>query len=179
MTDQHLRDEQIQAFLDGTSVEAMAVAAHIEACPRCRIAVEEYRHLFSGLTTMAEPKLAVDFADRVMGRLPDHPPKGILAHFKRALAGEGMPVFAAFGAIAAAAIIFIKPSLWTGLFQGLFSSSVPANQHALKTAEGMLGTLKISPDLLTAVALTIAAIGLIDWVITRRRRAHHPMIHLV
>lgn len=176
MTDQHLRDEQVQAFLDGTAVDSPGIEVHLAGCPRCRAAVEEYRRLYTGLTAASEPAaLSVDFADRVMARLPE--PAGFRAQLKRALAGEGIFAFAAFAALAAAAIFFIKPSLWTDLFQGLFKSSGSTNQQVAKTAEGVLESLKISPELFTAVILTIIAVGLIDLIITRRR-THHTAVHM-
>ena len=179
MTNQHLSDEQIQAFLDGTAVEPAAFEAHLDACPRCRAAVEEYRHLFSALGAVPEPVLAPEFADSVMARLPELPPRGVFARLRQTSVREGVLVFAAFGAIVAGTLIFIKPSLWAGLFQGWFSSSAPANRQALTDAKGLLATLHIDPQLLAAVALTIVAIGVIDWIITRRRRSHEPIIHMV
>lgn len=176
MTDQHLRDEHVQAFLDGTAVDSPAIEAHLAGCPRCRAAVEEYHRLFTGLAAASEPAaLSVDFADRVMARLPE--PAGFRAQLKRALAAESIFAFAAFAAPAAAAIFFIKPSLWHDLFQGLFESSGSTNQQMAKTAEGVLESLKISPELFTAVILAIIAIGLIDWVVTRRR-PHHTAVHM-
>ncbi len=179
MTDQHISDEHIQALLDGTAVEPVALEAHLNACPRCRAAVEEYRHLFSALGAVPGPVLAPEFADRVMARLPELPPRGVFARLRRTSVREGVLVFAACGAIAAASFVFIKPSLWAGLFQGWFSSSAPANRQALTDAKGFLASLHIDPQLLAAVALTIVAIGLIDWIITRRRRSHEPIIHMV
>ncbi|MDD4052942.1 MAG: zf-HC2 domain-containing protein [candidate division Zixibacteria bacterium] len=179
MTDQHISDEQMQALLDGTAVEPAFLQAHLDACPRCRVAVEEYRHLFSALGTVPGPILAPEFADRVMARLPERPVLGVFARLRRTTVRDGMLVFAAFAAIAAATVVFIKPSLWVGLFQRWFSSSAPAKQHALTDAKGLLASLNINPQLLAAVVLTIVAISVIDWIITRRRRAHHPMVHLV
>lgn len=179
MTDQHISDEQIQALLDGTAVEPAALEAHLNVCPRCRAAVEEYRHLFSALGAVPGPVLAPEFADRVMARLPELPPQGVFARLKQTSVRDGVLVFAVFGAIVAATFIFVKPSLWAGLFQGWFSSSAPVKQQALTDAKGLLASLHINPQLLAAVVLTIAAIGVIDWIITRRRRAHEPIIHMV
>jgi hypothetical protein len=123
--------------------------------------------------------LAPDFADRVMARLPELPPRSAAARFKHTSVRDGVLVFAAFAAIVGAALVFVKPSLWAGLFQSWFSSSAPANQQALTDVKGALAALHINPQLLAAVALTIAAVGIIDWVITRRRRGHAPVVHMV
>jgi anti-sigma factor RsiW len=179
MTDQHISDEQIQAFLDGTTVESTVLEAHLDACPRCRAAVEEYRHLFSALGAVPEPVLAPDFADRIMARLPELPPQGVFARFRQTSVRDGVLIFAAFAAIVAGTFIFVKPSLWAGLFRGWFISSAPAKQQALTDAKGLLASLHINPQQLAAVVLTIAAIGMIDWIITRRRRSHAPIIHMV
>lgn len=178
MTDQHVCDDEIQGFLDGTVVETEAIERHLAACPRCRAAVEEYRRLYAGLADAAEPApLSADFADRVMVRLPGSAPGGFSRRVKQAPVGEGLFPVAAFAALLAAAIVFIKPTLWTDLFRGMSESSGATNQQMTKTAEGILTSLKISPELLAAVALTIVAVGLIDWIITRRR-AHHTAVHL-
>jgi predicted anti-sigma-YlaC factor YlaD len=177
MTDRHVRDEEIQTFLDGTAADAEVIEGHLETCPQCRDAVETYRRLYAGLAAAEPAVLSADFADRVMARLPEPAAAGFRAQIKRALAGEGIFAVAAFAALAAAAIIFIKPSLWTDLFHGMFKSSGPTNQQMAKTAEGVLASLKISPELLMAVVLTIIAVGLIDWIITRRR-THHTAVHL-
>ena len=65
----HLRDEEVQAYLDGdAAADTAAVAAHLRRCPACRGVCEEYRTLYAALAdeshVSSPARVAVGAPDR-------------------------------------------------------------------------------------------------------------------
>ena len=71
MSQEHLNDKQIQDYLDNrTPDKSSFVANHLRQCTRCRQELALYRELYMTLEKDPLPKLPVDFADKVIARLP-------------------------------------------------------------------------------------------------------------
>jgi len=71
MSQQHLNDEQIQDYLDNRMTDkSSSVANHLRQCAQCQHELALYRELYMTLEKDPVPKLAVDFADRVIAQLP-------------------------------------------------------------------------------------------------------------
>ena len=66
----HLTDEEIQAYLDGSSREAETdLRHHLETCQHCRRALADYRALYRGLADDAAFLSPQDLAESVLTRM--------------------------------------------------------------------------------------------------------------
>ncbi len=68
MTNNHLTDETLQAFLLKESQDD-AVAAHLSACAECREKLENYQRLVAGMQKMAPESFAFDVTTVVMDKV--------------------------------------------------------------------------------------------------------------
>ena len=67
---EHLTDEDIQRYLDGTiSAENDEIRRHLEICQTCQDALEMYQQVYTGLTDDRDLLLPGDFARRVTKEL--------------------------------------------------------------------------------------------------------------
>lgn len=67
--------ERLYAYLDGELAgrNKQAVEEHMAACPACREALEERRHLLQAAETLPDLELPGDFAKTVLDRIPFAP----------------------------------------------------------------------------------------------------------
>jgi hypothetical protein len=71
MSKKHLNDKQIQDYLDNRIPDkSSSVTNHLKQCTRCRHELARYRELYMTLEKDPVPKLPLDFADKVIARLP-------------------------------------------------------------------------------------------------------------
>lgn len=68
----HLRDERIQALLDGeiSGEDRARVDAHVAGCSRCRRKVEAWKSLFAGLESLPRLDPPPGFPERVLEHVP-------------------------------------------------------------------------------------------------------------
>jgi hypothetical protein len=69
----HLTDESIMMYLDKElgQCEIESVKNHLSICEQCRLKLERYNRLYSGLQEWITPELPSGFTDSVMARLPE------------------------------------------------------------------------------------------------------------
>ncbi len=66
MKNNHVTEDEIQAFLDGTSPErAEQIRRHIAGCPVCRAQEAAYKSLYRDLAVAPELDLPANFASRI------------------------------------------------------------------------------------------------------------------
>lgn len=133
MSSQHLSDEAIAACADGVlSGHARDRATkHAGSCPECAHAIAVQREAVWALRAAPAPALPTGLLDRLRA-LPDTTPIGTVP---ATLAPDGSAMFAAFGTMAAAALVPSRPA----------PSTTP-------------WTRKAAPFALTAAALTAASV---------------------
>ncbi|MCX6558150.1 MAG: hypothetical protein NTW95_12105 [Candidatus Aminicenantes bacterium] len=75
MTNEHLRDEQIQEILDHMVLQpGQILPPHLRACPSCRERFAQYRRLYAGLAVDPGFALPPAFADSVLKKFPSSRP---------------------------------------------------------------------------------------------------------
>ena len=63
-------EEPLSALIDGeTTTEALAVAAHVAACPRCTERMRDYERIGEQLRIVAQVPAPADLADKIRSRL--------------------------------------------------------------------------------------------------------------
>ncbi len=75
----HLSDEEIQDFLEGETGNREAIAAHLSACPECRMELSLYRELYQQMAADGGFQLSPGFADRILQKAG--PPPRDAAHW--------------------------------------------------------------------------------------------------
>jgi anti-sigma factor RsiW len=65
---QHPEAERLEAFVEGTldAGDRVVIASHLQACPDCQTALEEWKALFAALEGLPQFEPAPGFAERVM-----------------------------------------------------------------------------------------------------------------
>lgn len=108
----HPGEIEIQQFLFGPEGISGETAAHIQSCPQCREAVENYRQLSSGLKEMPASGFEFNITELVLARLPEPSSNPLAEKFVSAF----LLLFAA-GFIAIPAYLFRQYVL--NLFSGI------------------------------------------------------------
>jgi hypothetical protein len=70
MTNNHLTDETLQAFLLN-ELQDDAIATHLAVCPNCSEKLETYRHLMVGISKIAPETFSFAVTSLVMGKIKD------------------------------------------------------------------------------------------------------------
>ncbi|MEO8168363.1 MAG: zf-HC2 domain-containing protein, partial [bacterium] len=80
MSNEHLTGEQLHLFVDGMlpANEAVAAAAHLRSCSRCRHALEGLQHLATALRNLPASNLGSEFTRNVLRRLDIIPKSPVL-----------------------------------------------------------------------------------------------------
>ncbi|MEZ5360739.1 MAG: zf-HC2 domain-containing protein [Candidatus Zixiibacteriota bacterium] len=163
----HLTDEQLQAFLDGTAADAAAVQEHLDSCPNCRLALDEYKALFSRLDSEPEFPLSASFADLVMEKLPDIE---FVPVNESPLVSDKIIMFATVAVMIAVGLYFLDvASLIKPLFGWVEAKDAQAVQtyNSLRQQASGMGNL---PMMIFMTVLTIACIAGVDKLIKARRQ---------
>jgi len=171
----HLNDNQLQDYLDGNMKAGNPAAIHLETCPQCQKALAVYRGLYAVIEKTPEPKLAPDFAEAVIKRLPQKYPVTTPAEASGFRIKDSLIMFIAAAVMIAAGIYFIHPDLLFKSFSGLAAPQIPQSR-LLNDATGFLSQVNISYLTVVFIVLTFAGIGVVDRIITRRRRQQHKPI---
>ena len=175
----HLTDNQIQDILDGNLAPSDPLMAHLDECPRCRQALENYKLLCISLGDDLAPGLSPDFANKVMAQLPPQTAPADPEGPPRFVIPDRMVVFATLAALLATAIYFLKPSVLAKLVGSWKPEINPADSQLMSRFGDFMSTLNISPGFLAMVVLTIVAIGLLDQIISHHRKRRGPVSFLV
>lgn len=180
MSQDHLRDDQLQDYLDGNVSETDPIAMHLENCPRCQKALAVYRSLYSALENDPGITLSPDFADAVMSRLPEkHPvevpqPAAHRFHIK-----DSMVMFIAAAVVIAAAIYFISPDLLLKPFTSMPTPPSVSDSKIAQDVNGFLSRFNVSYIMIAFIAMTFAGIGVVDRIIKYRREHQKPISFLI
>ncbi|MBD3169907.1 MAG: hypothetical protein GF307_10525 [candidate division Zixibacteria bacterium] len=74
MNNEHLNDEQLQAYLDDSSdVNHSVIEKHLSVCEKCRNALESYKELYTALAEDSGFDLPESFPEKVMTRFENVP----------------------------------------------------------------------------------------------------------
>lgn len=71
----HLNDDEFQDYLDGNlpQEKTLSIKRHLESCPACRQALEQYQSLYVGLQEEKGFELSKGFAKAVLKQIPTEP----------------------------------------------------------------------------------------------------------
>ncbi len=80
MNTDHLTNEELQSFIDGTLVpdEAPSLAAHLQVCAHCRTAHQSLRRLDGAMKSLPAENLGSEFTRNILARLNIVPQPSIL-----------------------------------------------------------------------------------------------------
>jgi len=153
----HLTEEQIQAFLDGSSdQDSKSLALHLYFCPDCRRTYEEYQKLYMGLAKAEIPDLPASFAEKVMSRIDSVNPEPE----KTSL---WIPVFALANIAAGlAAIIYFIDFSFLSDFSAFFGQEGSHLRIIIGKIGGYMDMMGVDLGFVFMVGLAILAIGAID-----------------
>jgi hypothetical protein len=199
MIDNHLTDDQLQDFLDGNLSESDPQGRHLEICPHCQRALAHYKSLYSALATESEVSLSADFTQNILRRIAAEsqtsaieskasvpaldqkrssvPVAGDIAS-SRFKIREGILLFAAIGVLTAITFWFTDPSILFRPLLDWMGVAKSADSQWLAQIRAFLKASQISPLLIVVSALTIIAIGGIDFVVSRLKN-RHPLMFFV
>lgn len=178
MNSSHLTDDQLQSYLDRNPT-AGGIEDHLKSCARCRQALAAYRSLYSAMAEDPGVRLAPDFAEAVMARLPRREAVAEHESIRRLNIRDSIAAFAAFMVFLAAAIYFLKPTLLAGSLAGWFGLSNLSGNQFFNDVSGYITRLNINTALILFVLLALVGIGFIDHIITRHRRQQKPISYLI
>lgn len=178
MSSSHLTDEQLQSYLDGNQAGG-GIEDHLKSCARCRQALAAYKSLYSAMADDPGVRLAPNFADAVMARLPRHDAIAEHESIRRLNVRDSIAVFAAFIAFLAAAIYFLKPTSFAETLTGWFGLSNLSGNQFFSDVAGHISKLNINTAFILFVLLALVGIGLIDHIITRHRQQQKPISYLI
>lgn len=160
----HLRDNQIQAYIDH-NIEAEKVERHLQSCGRCRAEVEEYRRLLVGLSSVELDGLSDRFVDNVMSAIPAGLYKSaspVRSEFMLAAAGIAM--------LAGAILYFVDLSLLAGLVNQDWTAWMNGHLPEFDTGSwSSLTLLSSSYSLVGAAALILMLVPALDAALKRHR----------
>lgn len=172
MTD-HLTDNQIQQFLDGSLKSDNSIVTHLDSCSQCQHALADYKILYAGLKEEIDFSLSADFADTVLEKIetPDSSPVPFFT------VGHGVVGFAAISALIAAALYFLD-LLAIGSATRLWSIKTFASASAIvNIVKQFLSTYGISPLMVLFVIVTITAVVVIDKVVINMKKNRGPVTY--
>jgi len=171
MAPEHVTDEEIQGFLDGSASRPEAIRTHSGSCPVCAKKINEYRRLFASLADDRGFDLPPGFAAATAARI---------ARAKRAAPRAWVVNAVLVGAVIAGcmlvASIFIDFSpVWDGLKQ-ILAENFGAKSAAISAAHAFLAALGIKAGLLASAVATMFLIAVADWILAALRRNTTPFI---
>lgn len=161
MNNGHLSDEHIQEFLDGRAYDSAPLCRHLDACPSCRRAADEYRVLFGLLAAEPVYSPASDLVDCVLGKLPEQ-------------RGFFTPLVRRFLIAAAAACVVVTPFFFIDArpllasLKGLAPAYTAAVSALFEPARIVLQRLNGNAPLLLFAALTFGFAAVADHFLKRR-----------
>jgi len=127
----HLSDEQIQSYLDKTSLsDRDVVESHLNACHSCQINVKAYQEVYRAIETVQIPELSAEFINRVMSDIKKKIENK--AQLKETLALIGLFLIGS-------AVSFYLVNPFTGLtnmFKGLFNGAIQFIEKLLPNFPG-------------------------------------------
>lgn len=160
----HLKDDQIQAYIDH-NIEAEKVECHLRSCARCRAEVEQYRRLLVGLASVEPDGLSDRFVDNVMAAVPAGLYKSaspVRSEFMLAAAGIAM--------LAGAILYFVDLPMLAGLVNQDLSAWLSNRLLEFDTGRwSSLTLLSSSYSLVGAAALILTLVPLLDAALKRHR----------
>lgn len=160
----HLKDDQIQAYIDH-NLEAEQIEGHLQSCGRCREEVEEYRKLLAGLGSVEPDRLSVDFVDDVMATIPAG-----LYKSSRSAGSELVLAVAGIAMLFGAIFYFVDLSMLVGLVSRDLSAWLNSRLLEIDTARwSNLTLLSSSYSLLGAAALILMLVPVLDAALKRHR----------
>jgi len=177
VTDDHLTDRQLQEYLDGIIDKSDPLVRHLDSCPRCRQALQEYKQLYTTIENEPVPELSPAFADNVLARLPETAGVSEAETFAgRFRLRDSLVFFIAVAAVIAAAVYFVDLSSILKPFAGAAASKPDfSDNRLLASLLSEIRLLDFDISIVTFVILTLLGIGAIDRII-RHRTAHRKTI---
>jgi len=162
----HLTDEQLQAYLDGSPVEDIkTIEKHLETCELCRAELARYRSLSMALSEDVGFELAPNFAADIVASLEEEGAEKFfykLSHI----------ILWATGFFAAIAVL-VRFTNIEDAFSG-FGEAGKQGENAFRqvylTFKQVIESSGLDLRLILMIALVILGIFLIDRLIMRTRR---------
>ena len=167
----HLTDEQLQDYLDGNIGQTDPAALHMDSCPVCRRALEQYKALYAGLESEPDFCLSADFADTVMANLPAEDVIIIPTRHPIRIR-ESSIAFVVLAAMVATGIWFLNPVALFQSLSGWFHSSSAGASQQINTVETFLSGYGNLPLMIFFTALAIGVLGTLDKIIHHFKGTH-------
>lgn len=170
MKQDHLTDEQIQGFLDRSIILDDDTAFHLNTCPECQQALADYEAVIAGLSEEPEIQLSPDFADAIIGKIPELNQIESTEKSKIFIFQERVIAAAAAVLVIAAAIYFINfESIFSGWFNS-FAASESSYSSSLTWFENKISEFGKLPLMVLFTVLTIGLIAGVDNFISHHRK---------
>jgi len=186
MNGQHLNDQKLQDYLDRNLPDSDPAVRHLLDCPHCQKSLAAYQALYLALETEPEMSLSPDFSQKVLDKIAieSNPAIRVMAPAVDDQSRNRWRVRDSVWIFAMGAILLIATAYFVGFdsflrpFIDWVSSARTVDAGWISTTKSHAKELNLNYTLILFAALTIAAVGLVDRLISRR---HHrkPMTFMI
>ena len=186
MNGQHLNDNQLQDYLDRNLPDSNPAVRHLLDCPHCQKSLAAYQALYLALETEPEMSLSPDFSQKVLDRIAVESKPAITVLIptvecqtpNKWRVRDGVWIFGLAAAMVIVTAYFVGFDSFVRPFIDWVGSAQSADAGWITTAKNHAKEMNINYYLVLFSALTIAAVGLVDQLISRHRR-HKPMTFMI
>lgn len=161
----HLTDDMLQEYIDGSPQNREELQAHLADCPQCREHLAEYKKLSGYLAIEPNFELSADFAHTVASAVEEDSTEKILFKLSRAVIWL-VGIFACFFSV----WYFSDKELIQDNIDKVEGSGQSAFDLTLKSFQNLFENIGLDVNLVFMVAVVIGAIVLVDRLVVHARR---------
>ena len=166
MATAHLKDEQIQNYLDGNLPhdQESILRGHIQSCPKCQSELAQYRGLYNELKKDMAFDLSPGFSAAVMKTVQVEAKKAFLARLWNVL----LPILGAMAAIGVM-IYYIDFKPFLKIFTDSLNPGKYFDSAVLSNLNQVLAKLNVNLNIIVFAGLSLLVVILIDHLISRHK----------